>query len=152
MTLPLSIERRPPLNEIVTVTEPVQKQAEELVDKASGSALSGFFLVIDGHEVQLGQNLSQLIAHVIEGAANRGSTAVRTMPEEISTTVAAHELGISRPTLMKMIRAGDVPSHSVGTHTRLRYSDVREAADRINASKDEAFKRLLHASDALGER
>lgn len=152
MTTALTIERRQPLNEILTVSAPTQKQAEELVEKASGSTISGLYLVIDGREVQLGESLAQLLAHVIEGAANRGSIAVRTMPKEVSTTVAARELGISRPTLMKMIRAGEIASHSVGTHTRLRYADVREAAERINAEKNSAFAKLLDASDALGER
>lgn len=152
MTTALTIERRDPLNETLTVTEPAQQQADELVGLASGSNLGGFYLVIDGKEVALGANLSQLIAHVIEGAANRGSITVRTMPEEISTTVAAQELGISRPTLMKMIRAGEIPSHNVGSHTRLRYADVREASARINTAKDEALVKLLTTSDSLGER
>lgn len=152
MTTALTIERRDPLNGILTVTEPAQQQADELVEQAAGSTLGGFYLIVDGREVELGESLSQLIAHVIEGAANRGSITVRTMPEEVSTTVAAHELGISRPTLMKMIRAGQIPSHNVGSHTRLRYADVREVAARINAQKDEAFLKLLRVSDTLGER
>lgn len=152
MTTELTITRRDPLNETVTVTEPAKRQADELVERASGSTLGGFYLVVDGQEVQLGESLSHLIAHVIEGAANRGTITVRTMPEEVSTTVAAQELGISRPTLMKLVRAGEIPSHTVGSHTRLRYVDVREAANRINAEKSEAFLRLLKTADALGEK
>jgi excisionase family DNA binding protein len=148
----LTITRRDPVNETLIVTAPAQTQADELVERAAGSALGGFYLVVDGTEVELGDSLSQLVAHVIEGAANRGSISVRTMPEEVSTTVAAQELGISRPTLMKMVRAGELPSHAVGSHTRLRYSDVREAAARINSLKNDAFTRLLNTSDSLGER
>jgi excisionase family DNA binding protein len=148
----LTIERRDPLNETLTVTEPAQKQADDIVTQASGSKLDGFYLVIDGREVPLGQNLSQLIGHVIEGAANRGTITVRTMPQEVSTTVAAHELGISRPTLMKMIRAGVIPSHNVGSHARIRYEDVLIAAANLNEEKGKAFERLLRTSDALGER
>lgn len=152
MTPALTIERRFAANEIITVTEPTQQQAEALVEKATGSILGGFSIVIDGENVQLGENLSRLIAHVIEGAATRGSITVRAMPEEVSTTVAAHELGISRPTLMKLIRSGELPAHSVGSHTRLRYADVREAAERINTQKSDAFVRLLHVSESLGEK
>ena len=152
MTTALTIKRRDPLNETLTVSQPAQEQAELLVEKASGSKLDGFYLVVDGQEVPIGASLSQLVAHVIEGAANRGSITVRTMPEEVSTTIAAHELGISRPTLMKMIRNGEIPSHNVGTHTRLLYKDVLAADQRISEQKAEAFSRLLHASDSLGER
>ena len=152
MTTALTIQRRDPLNETLTISEPAQKQADEIVEQASGSKLDGLYLVVDGKDVQLGDNLSQLLAHVIEGAANRGSITVRTMPEEVSTTVAAHELGISRPTLMKMIRAGEIPSHNVRSHVRLRYEDVRAAAERLDREKAEGFLKVLHASDALGER
>ncbi len=152
MSTALSIERRHSLNEVLTVTEPTQQQADELVEQATGSKLTGFHLVIDGQDVELGHNLSQLVAHVIEAAANRGSITIRTMPEEVSTTVAARELGVSRPTLMKMVRAGEIPSHNVGSHTRLRYSDVREAAERTKVQKQDAFSKLLGVSDALGER
>lgn len=152
MTSALTIARRDPLNETLMVSEPAQEQAEVLVDRAAGSKLSGFYIVIDGNEVPLGDSLSQLVAHVIEGAANRGSITVRTMPEEVSTTVAAHELGISRPTLMKMVRSGEIPSHNVGSHTRLLYKDVLEADQRISQQKADAFSRLLNIEDSLGER
>lgn len=152
MNKAITIERRNPLNTTLTVSQPAQKEADLIVEQASGSKLDGLYLVIDGEDVALGEHLSQLVAHVIEGAANRGSITVRTMPDEVSTTVAAHELGISRPTLMKMIRAGEIPSHNVGSHARIKYADVLVASARLNISKGEAFERLLHASDALGER
>jgi excisionase family DNA binding protein len=152
LTTALTLSRREPVSETLIVSDPAQTEADEIVTQASGSTLDGFRLVIDGREVSLGENLSRLVAHVIEGAANRGSMTIRTMPPEVSTTVAAHELGISRPTLMKMIRAGEVPSHLVGSHTRLKFEDVLEAAERLNAQKDEGFLRLLHVSDALGEK
>ncbi|NEM91056.1 excisionase family DNA-binding protein [Galbitalea soli] len=152
MTTALTLSRREPISETLIVSPPAQIEADEIVARASGSKLDGFQLVIDGQEVQLGDNLSRLVAHVIEGAANRGSMTIRTMPPEVSTTVAAHELGISRPTLMKMIRAGEIPSHPVGSHTRLKFEDVLDAAARLNAQKDEAFLRLLHVSETLGER
>lgn len=148
----LTITRRDPVNETMIVSDPAHVEAEEIVTQASGSELDGFYILLDGKELPLGDNLSRLVAHVIEGAANRGSMTIRTMPQEVSTTVAAHELGVSRPTLMKMVRAGDIPSHVKGSHTRIRFEDVLEASARLAQKKDEAFVRLLQVSEALGER
>ncbi len=152
MTTTITLERRDLVNETLPVSEPARREADELVERASGSTLSGFTLVIDGKDVPIGESLSQLLAHVVEGAANDGVFTVRSMPKEVSTTVAARELGISRPTLMKMIRADRIPSHSVGTHTRLMYSDVIAAVQRMHHERTLGFQRVLAASEALGER
>ena len=42
----------------------------------------------------------------------------------MTTTVAAQRIGVSRPTLMKAIRAGELPAHKVGSHFRIRTEDA----------------------------
>jgi excisionase family DNA binding protein len=46
------------------------------------------------------------------------------VPEELTTSTAAEQLGIPRTTLMKMIVRSEIPAHKAGSHTRPRTCDV----------------------------
>ncbi|HZK04577.1 MAG TPA: helix-turn-helix domain-containing protein [Actinomycetaceae bacterium] len=74
---------------------------------------------------------------------------IGTLPKELTTTTAAGILGVSRPTLMKMIGRGEIPAHKVGTHSRLFSRDVLEfrRAQREDARK--AFEELRELEDLL---
>lgn len=64
-------------------------------------------------------------------------------PREVTTSTAAAMLGVSRPTLMKMVKDGLLPSRKVGTHTRLLSSDVLAAKKARRARERAAFAALL---------
>ncbi|MFT4011700.1 MAG: helix-turn-helix domain-containing protein [Nocardioidaceae bacterium] len=76
---------------------------------------------------------------------------IRTSPEELTTTQAAQELGISRPTLMKMIRNGEIPAHKVGTNTHLRKAAVRVKRHERLTARRQALAELMELCDDLGE-
>jgi excisionase family DNA binding protein len=81
------------------------------------------------------------------GAIGAGSTlTVSAIPAELTTSASANLIGVSRPTLMKMISAGELPAHKVGSHTRLLSSNVfdflRARRERQRAAFD-ALRDLL---------
>ncbi|MCS7479996.1 helix-turn-helix domain-containing protein [Umezawaea endophytica] len=85
----------------------------------------------DGSAVPVPVELSEIIAQVVQAVALGHAVTVNAMPAELTTTAAAQLLGVSRPTLMRKINAGEIPSHKVGSHTRLRTADVlKEKHDR----------------------
>lgn len=71
------------------------------------------------------------------------------MPETVTTTVAAKMLGISRPTLMKLIEAGRIPAVKIGTHTRLRSVDVTRFRQERQAQQQATFVELRAIDEAL---
>lgn len=81
-------------------------------------------LAVGEEAAPLPRELSRLIAQVIEAIAHGGTVTVSSLPDELSTSVAADQLGISRPTLMKKIRNGEIRAHKVGSHHRLKSADV----------------------------
>jgi excisionase family DNA binding protein len=110
-------------------------------------------LAVEGaeHPVGLPPELASILATVIEVMARGGSVTIGSLPEELTTSVAAEQLGISRPTLMKMIQNGEISAHRKGTHHRLKLSDVLAAKRARLERQRQAFDELRALEDALDE-
>lgn len=89
--------------------------------------------------------LGRLLQQVLQAVASGSSVTVMATPREVTTSTAAAMLGVSRPTLMKMVKDGALPAHKVGTHTRLLSEDVLEAKRARRARERAAFAALLEA-------
>lgn len=97
-----------------------------------------------GHPKQLPAEITQVLHQVLTVMARGGTITIGTVPDVLTTSAAAKILGISRPTLMKQITAGTIPSHMVGTHHRLKAEDVFAALharrDRERASMEQLMQ------------
>lgn len=93
----------------------------------------------------LPRELGVLLQEVLQAIASGATVTVATTPPVVTTSTAAAMLGISRPTLMKMIQEGTIEAHKVGTHTRLRTEDVLEAKRARRERERAAFAALLEA-------
>lgn len=143
-----------PHHDLFTVSPVVTEQAEQLAPSFDDLFREEAELELI-HEHQptsrqvLPPELAQLLARVVETVAKGGTVTVETIPEELTTTAAAGMLGISRPTLMKMVKHGEIPAHKVGTHTRLRTDDVVNVKQRRLEKRREAFEELRQLEDDL---
>jgi len=103
----------------------------------------------DGVLVELPANLARFIVNMVQSIAADGTLTTNSLPEELTTTVAAQVIGISRPTLMKIISRGDLSAKRVGSHTRLMRDDVIEFRARRQADRVVSIEELRHAGDAF---
>ena len=103
-----------------------------------------------GKAVALPRELAEVLSRVIAAVSAGGTVTIGTVPPELTTTEAAAQLGISRPTLMKMIRRGEIPSHKVGSHTRLRTEDVRNHREQRKAARLAALADLRAMDNEVG--
>ncbi|WP_182357969.1 helix-turn-helix domain-containing protein [Tomitella gaofuii] len=94
--------------------------------------------------------LARILSTVVQIVADGGTVTIGAMPEELTTTSAADLLGVSRPTLMKLIREGRIPAHKVGTHTRLGASDVLAFKDRKREQQRAALQDLRDFEESEG--
>ncbi len=124
-------------------------QAKEVVDQLSTPANHQLGLTVPEHAdlVAVPEELSNIVARILRIVASGGTVTVGSMPEELTTSTAAEQLGISRPTLMKMIDRGDIPAHKVGSHTRLRTGDVMAFRSERQARRRRAFEELRALED-----
>ena len=101
--------------------EEVQKLIPGTRNEHGDTTEVSFFLQVQGKDSEeLGPKLSGLITAVSSGE----DLAVVSQARVFTTTAAAKELGISRPTLVKMIRNGEIPAHKVGSHFRITREDL----------------------------
>ncbi|MEB0265077.1 TA system antitoxin ParD family protein [Cryobacterium sp. 10I5] len=68
---------------------------------------------------------------------------------EMTSTTAASVLGVSRPTLMKIVNEGLLPSHKVGAHHLFKPADVAKLAEVRHADRLDAFAKLRELDEAL---
>lgn len=128
------------------------RSAVECINAATkGGQRPVFSARMDGsNAVDVPVELGHLIMTMLDSIAEGGSLTVTAMPAELTTSLAAHLLGVSRTTLMKRINRGEIPARKVGTHHRLATADVMRARDEKRRQAAEAFDRVREAQDDAG--
>ena len=121
-----------------------QTEAKKLLGDSNETAVT---LTVSGNESQeIGDALSQVIQQVLHALAQGQRIEVQTSPQYLTTTMAARRIGISRPTLMKAIRSGELPAFKVGSHFRIRTGDAevfrKTLLEKTIAQKEQALKDL----------
>ncbi len=101
--------------------------------------------------LQVPRELVSLFTSILEAVANGERITVGTLPDELSTSVAAEQLGISRPTLMKLVASGELPGHKVGTHTRVKTTDVVAFRRARRERQEAAFEALRELEGDFGD-
>lgn len=121
-----------------------QTEAKKLLGDSNETAVT---LTVSGNESQeIGDALSQVIQQVLHALAQGQRIEIQTSPQYLTTTMAARRIGISRPTLMKAIRSGELPAFKVGSHFRIRTGDAevfrKALLEKTIAQKEQALKDL----------
>lgn len=128
------------------------EQARQVSASIDWEAAASPFDVVTEHDrhIRVPAELAGVVRAVLSAMARGASVTVAAMPAEITTTVAAKELGVSRPTLMKMIKNSEIPAHKVGSHTRLKTDDVHAVLRQRRNEQRRAFNDLRDFEESLG--
>ena len=138
------------LRENVFADEHQRVEAGRLVERLEASMSTADAEVALPNDLHLSRDFSQFLATVLQQVAAGGTVVVGSLPEELTTSVAAEQLGVSRTTLMKHIRSGRLPSHKVGTHTRVKTRDLQVFRRELITGQRKALEELLALEDELG--
>ncbi|MBO0883408.1 MAG: helix-turn-helix domain-containing protein [Mycobacterium sp.] len=92
-----------------------------------------------GDQVEIPQELYRVLRQAVEALTE--GYAVTLVPRSLTVTTqqAADFLGISRPTLIKLLDEGKIPYERLNAHRRLRLADVRDYRERRRAEQYEAL-------------
>jgi len=119
-----------------------QRCIMEALDHSRAAAI-----VLTTHEgrhprVEVPPTALKLIGQVL-GLMSKGE-AIVLMPEkqEFSTMEAAHFLNVSRPHLIKLLEAQEIPYRKVGTHRRILFQDLAAYKQKSMEARQVALDRL----------
>lgn len=87
---------------------------------------------------------------VLEAMAEGGGVAVVPLDAELTTQDAADLLGISRPSLVKLLDQGAIPYRTLGVHRRLKATDVLAYRRTRDAKRRRALDKLAAENQRLG--
>ena len=101
-------------------------------------------------KVELPPAALKFIGQVL-GLLSKGEPIVL-LPEkqELSTVEAANYLNVSRPHLIKLLEAQEIPFRKVGTHRRILFQDVAAYRQRSLEARQLALDRLAAIDRELG--
>jgi excisionase family DNA binding protein len=104
----------------------------------------------DGTVLELPQPVIDALAELLEAAAEGERALVLRSPEQLTTEQAAAVLGVSRPTVVRLVEAGKLPARMVGTHRRLALGDVLAYREATAAKRRTAIDEMTRDAEELG--
>lgn len=132
----------------ITADPTVRRDAVQVMGETADRVVEAVLLQLDdGTCARVPASLTGALVAFMQAAADGSEISIRLIASELTTTGAAQLLGVSRPTVMKMVTRGDLAAHRVGTHTRLRRDDVLALRDRRQADRAAAADELLAAGE-----
>lgn len=105
----------------------------------------------DGERVDLPAPVYLVLMDVVE--AMQGGRAITVAPTStrLTTQEAADLLGVSRPTLVKLLEAGRIAYEQPGRHRRVRLADLLDYRDAAKRERKEALDDMTRDAAATGD-
>lgn len=108
-------------------------------DRRANSPEPSFFLsgASKDDRVELTEQLHEILKRVVHALSHGQSISILTRDQEISTQQAAEILGLSRPTVVRLIQNGELDAHVPGAVRRkLRLADVLAYREELHARRN----------------
>jgi excisionase family DNA binding protein len=126
---------------------------EQLLDLArfvEGHTEPGLLLGPDGEQVPLPAEVYRVLTQVID--VMRQGKAILLAPQGLllTTQEAADFLGLSRPTLVKLLEDGAIPFEKPNRHRRVRLQDLLAFQQERRAGRRSALNRLTEDASDFG--
>jgi excisionase family DNA binding protein len=103
-----------------------------------------------GHEIALPAELVQVLTAVIVAMANGQAITIAPHHQVLTSQEAADVLGVSRPTLVRLLDGGRIPYEQPGRHRRVLLRDVLDYAEQRRHERREALDELVQIGEEAG--
>ena len=104
----------------------------------------------DGEEMILPGPMYELIRGLIPIIKRGQPFFVFPVEKSLTTQAAADLLGMSRPYLKMLMDRGEIPFHRVGSHRRVKLTDLMDYRDRREQERAAQMEDLLAISEEMG--
>lgn len=104
----------------------------------------------NGESLELPDPLAEVLDSAADALASGATVSVLPTETLLTTTQAAEVLGVSRPTLVRLLELGEISYARPGTHRRLKLSDVLAYRDERRQRSEELHHALAEEAIAVG--
>ena len=104
----------------------------------------------DGKVLTLPRAATHLLHHLLTEMAQGNAVTIIPVHAELTTQEAADHLNVSRPYLVKLLNEGKIPFRMVGTHRRVKFSDLEDFRKQADETRRAAMDGLAAQSQELG--
>ncbi len=126
---------------------------DQLLDLAlffEGHTEPGLLLGPDGEQVPLPEEVYRVLRQVVEVMRQGKATLVAPQGLLLTTQEAANFIGVSRPTLVKLLEGGTIPFEKPNRHRRVRLQDLVSFQERRRQERRVAMNELTEEASELG--
>jgi len=136
----LALEYKTMIREPVTVPESEEAQVRELnrLLQLGTPALVG----ADGEQIGLPDAVYRLLKDIVRNMQLGRAIVLIPENQQLTTQRAADLLGVSRPHLIKLLEAGELPYHKAGSHRRIYLKDLIAYQKHRDAERKAALDRI----------
>lgn len=92
----------------------------------------------------------RLLSQILALMARQQTFVLYPESSELTTKQAADVLGVSRPFLIRVLEAGDIPYRKVGRHRRVLMKDVLAYKQTTHIKSQAAMDELVKISEEMG--
>jgi excisionase family DNA binding protein len=135
-------------------TKADQQIARESVEKLKKAAKSGKMIQISPkpseQSLHIPEKAMKLLIAILSNMADGKDTAVLSSEKYVSTQEAANYMRVSRPHMVRLLEAGDIPFIKVGSHRRVKFSDMVTFDKKMRSGQKRALKTLAKLDQELG--
>ena len=104
----------------------------------------------DGERLVLPAEVFAVLRSVVAAMADGQAVTIAPVHQRLTTQEAADLLGISRPTLIKLLESGEIPFEQPGRHRRVCLADVLSYRQRRSIQRRESLDRMIEIADEGG--
>jgi len=103
----------------------------------------------DGARFLLPAAIYEVLRHVVVAMARGQAVTIAPHNQRLTTQEAADLLGVSRPTVVKMLNDGLIPFAQPGRHRRVLLSDLLAFQERRKAIRQAGLDELVEVSEEI---
>ena len=103
-----------------------------------------------GEHLVLPPEVFAVLRDVVEAMSHGHAVTIAPLHQRLTTQEAADLLGVSRPTLVKILESGEIDFEQPGRHRRVRLSDVLAYRQRRSTQRRESLDHMVEIADESG--
>jgi len=117
---------------------------------AGGDPQTTYLVGPDGQQVRLPAEIFDVLREVATAVSSGLAITVAPRQTVLTTSQAADVLGVSRPTLVRLLERGEIAYEMPGRHRRVRLVDVLAYRDRDRRRRAAALDEMVRVSEEAG--